>query len=131
MWLKLEKRINQFSAYTSVDGIVWEQKWSTVAIDTLDQGGMLQVGIAVASITKDKPSEAVISEYMNDENFFPSSSPSQSPAPTGIEDRGMDIGNVSPDLPGASFYAAGPGTFTMTGSGSDIWSNRTGSIWFP
>ena len=126
VWMKLEKRIDTFTAYTkSTDDGPWVKKWQSFTID-MDES-QVQAGIFVAAGTTVRAAEGVFSNFANEQHFFPSAAPSASPAPSAKGEETYDIGVGNFDAyPGSASYVESQDTWTLQASGRDIWSNRDG-----
>lgn len=59
IWLRLARTGNEFSSYTSIDGI----EWTLVGSKTLDLNTALQVGIGAFSAYRDRIAEIHVSKY--------------------------------------------------------------------
>jgi predicted amidohydrolase/regulation of enolase protein 1 (concanavalin A-like superfamily) len=102
-WVKLERRGNAIAAYYSWDGA----SWAFVGSDTLMTGANVYVGLAVSS--HDTSQLATVSF----DNVTVRTTAPALPAPW----QAQDIGTVGV----AGDAAAAGGTFTVRGSGADIW----------
>ena len=126
VWMKLEKRIDTFTAYTkSTDDGPWVKKWQSFTID-MDES-QVQAGIYVTGGSTVKAAEGVFSNFANEQHFFPSAAPSASPAPSAKGEEAYDIGSGFFDTyPGSTSYIESQDKWSIEGSGKDIWNNRDG-----
>ena len=106
MWVRVTRSGSTFSAYTSSDG----SSWTLVGSDTIPMGTTIDVGLALSSRDDSALATATL------DNVSVSSAASAS-LPSGWSNG--DVGTVS--AAGRSSYASG--TFTVTGSGADIWGS--------
>jgi regulation of enolase protein 1 (concanavalin A-like superfamily) len=104
-WVRLVRKGNMFSAYSSPTGAVWTLVGSTA----ISMSKNAYVGLAV---TSHDPNQTATGSFAS--MSFGSSSSSSVPAPWAAGDLG------SPALAGSA--SASGGTFTVTGAGSDIWN---------
>jgi regulation of enolase protein 1 (concanavalin A-like superfamily) len=100
-WVKLVRTGSTFSAYRSGDGV----SWTLVGSDAIPMGSTILVGLAVSSHRDGTLASAVFDGV--------DAASTELPAPWA----GRDIGAVGRAGSGS---AAGP-TFTVSGSGADIW----------
>jgi regulation of enolase protein 1 (concanavalin A-like superfamily) len=80
-WVRLVRSTNQFTGYSSTDGVTW----TTIATDTVPMGAAVYVGLAVTSHTTSSTATAAIDQFKLSQ---PSAPPNQPPvvsvtAPTG------------------------------------------------
>jgi predicted amidohydrolase/regulation of enolase protein 1 (concanavalin A-like superfamily) len=101
-WVKLERRGNTITAYRSADGI----DWTLVGSDTFSMGQNVYVGLAVSSHV---PAELATVTFDN----IAVTAGSGLPPPW----QSQDLGAVGT----AGSAAAAGGTFTVRGSGADVW----------
>ncbi len=107
-WVKLTRAGNTFTAHQSVDGKAWTQIGSAV---TISMTSSVYVGLALTSHNNGVLNTAILDNVsVTASNTEPSSPPTNSL-------QGWDIGNVG--LAGNTSHANG--TFTLKGSGADIW----------
>jgi regulation of enolase protein 1 (concanavalin A-like superfamily) len=104
-WVRLVRKGNMFSAYSSPTGAVWTRVGNTA----VSMSKTAYVGLAV---TSHDPNQTATGSFAS-MSFGSSSSPSV-PAPWAAGDVG------SPALPGSASESGG--TFTVTGAGTDIWN---------
>jgi regulation of enolase protein 1 (concanavalin A-like superfamily) len=100
-WVRLVRSGNTFTAYRSADGV----NWTTIGTDTIAMGATVYVGFAVTSHNDGVLATATL------DNVSLTALPS--PWQTG------DIGAVG----AAGNAIQANGTFTLNGSGADIWDN--------
>lgn len=101
-WVRLVRAGNVFTGYVSTDGSTWTQVGST----TISMGSQIYVGLAVNAHTT--------SSTLNTSTFSNVRTVTGLPAPW----LQSDIGSVGKTGSGS----LSSGTFTVTGSGADIWS---------
>jgi regulation of enolase protein 1 (concanavalin A-like superfamily) len=106
VWLRLVRQGATFSAYSSPNG----NTWTLIGTDTVSMAADAYAGLAV---TSNVPSRTATASFTN-VTFGSSSTPSL-PAPWTAGDIG------GPALPGSA--SASGGTFTVKGSGIDIWNS--------
>jgi regulation of enolase protein 1 (concanavalin A-like superfamily) len=102
VWLRLVRKGNIFTAYSSSTGAAW----TLVGSARVNMNARTYIGLAVTSHV---PTQAAAAAFTNLSSGFSSSLP--------IPWTAADIG--SPLLSGAA--AASAGTFTLAGTGRDIW----------
>lgn len=110
-----------FEGFKSFDGDDWIQVSSpqTIVMNVDD----LKVGLAVTSHHHWRQTEVTFDSYNSDNFYFPSSSPSASPAPSHTH-HSLDIGRVHADYPGeVSLQGNG---YSVKASGTDIWGSTDG-----
>jgi regulation of enolase protein 1 (concanavalin A-like superfamily) len=92
IWFKITKRMNIFTAFRSVDGLVWSVVGppQTIIMDASN----LKVGLALTSSYTFKMTEASYEDFENVNYFYPSASPTQSFAPSQAIPS-LDIGNFN------------------------------------
>jgi regulation of enolase protein 1 (concanavalin A-like superfamily) len=100
-WVRVTRGGSRITAYSSADGATWK----TIGSASVAVGTAVYVGLAATSHTSSAATTAVVSQT--------SVIPLSLPAPQ----KDADIG--PPPLPGAA--GARLGTYTVTGSGNDIW----------
>jgi len=100
-WVRLTRAGSRVTAYSSADG----GSWKTIGSATIAVGTSVYVGLAATSHTPSAATTAVVSQT----SVIPLSLPSPQ--------KDADIG--PPPLPGSA--GARLGTYTVTGSGNDIW----------
>ena len=121
-WLKLEKRMDTYTSYAGEEDESGIITWTQLnRFDVPLIGDSHHVGLAVCS-KEWYAAEAVFEDYYVDHYFFPSAAPSTSPAPT-IFVPSLDTGNVA--IAGSASESSA-GSWTVTGSGSDIWGRSDG-----
>jgi len=127
LWMKLEKRIDTFTAYTkSSDMGPWVVKYQSVVLNNMDDND-LQAGIFVSSGSGSRMADVVLTDYVNEAHFFPSATPTASPAPSMKGEEAFDVGTGNFDVyPGETTYTNSLGRWRLQGSGKDIWNSRDG-----
>jgi regulation of enolase protein 1 (concanavalin A-like superfamily) len=113
-WVKLERRGNTIAAYRSANGAAW----TLIGSDTFAMGADVYVGLAVSSHVTTELATVTFDNVAV-------TSGSGLPAPW----RAQDIGAVG--VAGTS--AATAGTFTVRGSGADVWGTADAFhyVWQP
>jgi len=120
-WLKVEKRMDDYTAFMGDVNAEGDVEWTKIYTYTLPNiGESYTVGLASTSAGHGYPVEVVFSGYEVDQYYFPSAAPSISAAPTGYVES-SDINN--PALAGSAATTA-TGDIIVRGGGSDIWSGR-------
>ena len=107
-WVKLSRSGNTITAYESADG----STWNTVGSNTFSMPVAVYVGLAVSSHVSGTTASATFDSVTVGGGAPP---PPPPPLPTGWTDG--DIGSVPQK--GTASYSNG--TFSVTGSGADIW----------
>ena len=102
-WLKLRRTGTSVSGYVSADGVTW----TLVGTTTLNIVSDAHIGLAVTSADVSQVNTSVF------DNITVSTGSSGLPNPWATQ----DVGSVG--QPGSASYTNG--TFTLTGSGTDIW----------
>jgi subtilisin family serine protease len=105
-FVKLERRGDTISGYESADG----SAWTRVGSDTFTMGRTVLIGLAVSSHVSGTIATARF------DNVTIASVPAPAPAPSTTWQH-SDVGAV----PYAGNATGGDGSFTVTGSGADIW----------
>ena len=108
-WVRIVRSGSTFSAYVSGDGA----SWTLVGSDTIAMGSTIDVGLALSSHDDTALATATY------DNVAVGASAPPPPPPSGLPSgwSSGDIGAVS--AAGSSSYSGG--TFTLNGSGADIW----------
>jgi regulation of enolase protein 1 (concanavalin A-like superfamily) len=110
-WVRLSRSGNSFTAAVSTNG----SNWTTVGTETISMSSTIQVGLAITSHLDGSVSTATI------DNVTLSSTPPPPPPPPSLPS-GWSAANIGAASPaGAASFDAGNGTFTVSGSGADIW----------
>jgi len=104
-WVRLVRKGNTFSAYSSANGVVWIPVGST----TVSMSKNAYVGLAVTSHDQTQTATGSFASLT-----FGTPAPAPVPAPWAAGDVG------SPALAGSA--SASGGTFTVAGAGTDIWN---------
>jgi regulation of enolase protein 1 (concanavalin A-like superfamily) len=104
--IRLERSGNTFTAFESPDGA----SWTVVGTDTIPMGSSVYVGLAVTSHATSSTRAALDNVSINGGAPPP---PPGLPAPWADRDVGA--------VPRAGSASESNGTFTVTGSGADIW----------
>ena len=105
-WLRLDKIGNVFTAYSSNDGL----NWSKVGQATIAMTGTITAGLIVCAHN----GTALNTSTFDNVTVTPIGGAAL-PAPWANGDIG------GPAIPGSASYTAASGTFTVNGSGGDIW----------
>jgi regulation of enolase protein 1 (concanavalin A-like superfamily) len=100
-WVRLTRVGNTFKAERSPDGITWTQQGTT---QTITMNSTIYVGLVVSSHTNAALHTATFDSVALSQNLFTAN---------------QDVGG--PSIAGSSSYSAG--TYTVSGSGADIWAN--------
>jgi regulation of enolase protein 1 (concanavalin A-like superfamily) len=103
-WVRIRRQGSQFTAYHSRDGVAW----TTVSTTTISMPTSVYVGMAVTSRDSSSTAKATFT------NLTVQGTASAAATPTWAN---RDIG--SPTRAGT--YSVSSGTFTVAGSGADIW----------
>ena len=113
-WVKLERRGNTIAAYRSADGL----SWTFVGSDTFSMGATAYVGLAVSSHVTTELATVTLDQVTVRTG-------SGLPAPW----QSQDLGAVG--VAGSASAAAG--TFTIRGSGADVWGTADAFhyVWQP
>jgi regulation of enolase protein 1 (concanavalin A-like superfamily) len=101
VWVQVVRAGDAFSGYYSADGVNWSQIGST---HTVVMSAVARAGLAV---TSHNVNALTIANFSN-VSVLPASS------------RAGDVG--APGLPGSSLFDPTAGTWTVSGSGADIWN---------
>jgi len=80
IWFKVTKRMNVFTAFRSLDGVVWTVVGAPQTMNMDDSN--LKVGLALTSSYTFKMTEASYEDFESTNYFYPSASPTQSLAPS-------------------------------------------------
>jgi regulation of enolase protein 1 (concanavalin A-like superfamily) len=104
-WVRISRRGNTFTAYRSNDG----QTWTTVSTTTISMPSTAFVGLAVTSRDASATTSASFTNVAVEGSITEPAQPTWT---------GGDIGGPSP----AGSSTISGGTFTVAGSGVDIWS---------
>jgi outer membrane protein assembly factor BamB/regulation of enolase protein 1 (concanavalin A-like superfamily) len=107
-WLRLDKIGNVITAYSSNDGL----NWSRVGQATISMTGTITAGLIVCS----HDGTTLNTSTFDNVTVTPLGGGTL-PAPWANGDIG------GPAIPGSASYAAASGTFTVNGSGGDIWGS--------
>ena len=119
-WIKLEKRMNTYTSFIGQDDGSGNIDWTVMkSFDIPLMGDSFNVGLAVCS-KRWYQMEVVFENYSTDSYYFPSAAPSISSAPTALVPS-VDIGAVG--LAGSASESS-TGTWTVSGSGYDIWGRN-------
>ena len=98
-WVRLVRSANQFTAYTSTDGV----KWTTIATDTVPMGSAVFVGLAVTSHDASSRATSTIDQFKLTQASAP---PNQAP-----------VVSITAPAGGSTFTA--PANITVTAQASD------------
>jgi regulation of enolase protein 1 (concanavalin A-like superfamily) len=99
MFVRLVRSANQFTAYSSIDGV----KWTTIGTDTVPMGSAVYVGLAVTSHDVSSKATAAIDQFKLSQTSAP---PNQAP-----------VVSVTAPTGGSKFTA--PANITVTAQASD------------
>ncbi len=106
-WVKLVRDGNNFTAYKSADGVTW----TFIVTQTVSMAETSYVGLAVTSHNNTVAATAVVDSVTVNSLAVP-------PSPWATQ----DVGSVG--VPGRA--SLNNGTFSVTGSGADIWGTADG-----
>merc|ERR1711971_62285 len=119
-WLKVEKRIDQYTSYYKTEATGdWIEVFS-IELPGVTEGDSFQVGLAVSSVHW-YPQEVVFSGYSVDSYFFPSMAPTISASPTS----GSAIGELAEASQSTTFYG---GVASRAIDGGDRYDWGGGSV---
>ena len=109
-WVKLSRRGSTITAYRSADG----KTWTTVGSDSFTMPSTVHVGLAVSSHDASQLATVTLDGVAVHTTAPGPQPPPALPSPW----QAQDVGAVGP----AGAAAASNGTFTVKGSGADVWN---------
>jgi PKD repeat protein len=112
-WLRLTRHESAVTAETSPDGV----EWTAVGTADVALSGEATAGLAVSAHATAVRSIATFDSVTVEQLPDPPSPPGPLPAPWAGEDVG------APALAGSSGYTGSSETFTVAGSGNDVWAD--------